>query len=152
MLGTSLVAQRAFDIQRGFHLLASRPGVDRQRIYGAGQGNAAPALLHAAAAGVPFARLLLDDMVASYRSIAESPIHRDVFESIVPGAIRHYDLPGLATLLGPRAVIVVDATSSMGVPLTAPAAQAAFKSAPNVRTTTRRIDESPALVYPQLLN
>jgi cephalosporin-C deacetylase-like acetyl esterase len=152
MLGTSLVAQRAFDIQRGFHLLASRPGVDRQRIYGAGQGNAAPALLHAAAAGVPFARLLLDDMVASYRSIAESAIHRDVFESIVPGAIRHYDLPGLATLLGPRAVIVVDATSSMGVPLTATAAQAAFKSAPNVRTATRGIDESPALVYPQLLN
>ncbi len=152
MLGTSLVAQRSFDIQRGFHLLASRPGVDSKRIYGAAQGNAAPALLHAAAAGVPFARLLLDGMVASYRSIAESPIHRDVFESIVPGALRHYDLPGLAALVAPRPVIAVDPTTPMGVPLSSPAAQAAFRSAPNVRTATRGIDEPAASAYRQLLN
>ncbi len=152
MLGSSLVAQRAYDIQRGFHLLASRPGVDRQRIYGAGQGSAAAALLHAAAAGVPFARLLLDGMLASYRSVVESPVHRGIFESIVPGALRYYDLPGLAALIAPRPVIVVDPESPMGNPLAPSSAAAEFKSASNARVLSRLIEEPQAAAYLRLLD
>ena len=138
MLGRSLVAQRAHDIQRGFHLLASRPGVDAKRIYGAGQGSAAAAILHAAASGVPFARLLLDGMLSSYRSVTEAPIHRGIFESVVPGALRHYDLPGLAALMAPRPVLVVDPVSPMGEALSPTLAGAEFKTAPNVRLLFRR--------------
>ena len=152
MLGTSLVAQRAHDIQRGFHLLAARPGVDRQRIYGAAQGSAAPALLHAAASGVPFAGLLLDQMLASYRSVAEAPIHRGIFESIVPGALRSYDLPGLAAMLSPKPILIVDAISPMGEPLAPDAARAEFKSASNARILTRLIEEPTAAVYTRLLD
>lgn len=152
MLGRSLVVQRAHDIQRAYYLLASRPGVDRQRIYGVAQGSAAPALLHAASAGVPFARLLLDEMLASYRSVTEAPIHRGIFESIVPGALRQYDLPGLAAMLAPVPVMVVDAIAPMGQPLPPAAARAAFQTVPNARILTRLIEEPAAAVYPRLLD
>lgn len=148
MLGSSLVAQRAHDIQRGFHLLASRPGVDRDAIRGAAQGSAAPAMLHAAAAGVPFAGLLLDGMVASYRSITETPIHHAVFESIVPGAIRHYDLPGLISMLASKPVLLVDPTSPLGQPLRA-AEAASLRKPANVRILLRGIEEPPAAAYSQ---
>ncbi|MBA3975492.1 MAG: hypothetical protein C0504_14900 [Candidatus Solibacter sp.] len=144
MLGTSLVAQRAHDIQRGFHLLASRPGVDRNAIRGAGQGSAAPAMLHAAAAGVPFSGLLLDGMVASYRSITETPIHHAVFESIVPGAIRHYDLPGLIAMLGSKPVLLVDPASPLSKPLASPEAP---RLPANARILTRGIEEPAASAY-----
>ncbi len=152
MLGSSLVVQRAHDIQRGFFLLASRSGVDGQRIYGAAQGSAATALLHAASSGVPFARLLLDGMLASYRSVAEAPIHQGIFESIVPGALRQYDLPGLAASLGPRPILLVDPTTPMGDPLAPAAARAEFKSVSNARILTRLIEEPTATVYPRLLD
>lgn len=149
MLGTSLVSQRAADIQAGYRLLASMPGVDAKQIHGAGQGNAAAALLHAAAV-VDFKSLLLDGMVASYRSIAEAPLHKGVFESIVPGAIRHYDLPGLTAAIG-KPVILVDPVSPMGTALTPAAAQDAYRSAPNVRIVSRNVEEPAALAYEQLL-
>lgn len=151
MLGGSLVAQRAHDIRRGFHLLAARPGVDARRIHGAAQGHAAAALLHAAAAGVPFDRLLLDGMLASYRSVTESPIHRGIFESIVPGALHDYDLPGLAALQPPGSVIVVDATSPLGTPLPAAAAQSEFRGALGMRIHARQIEEPAPAVYSLLL-
>jgi cephalosporin-C deacetylase-like acetyl esterase len=149
MLGTSLVAQRAADIQAGYRLLAARAGIDAKRISGAASGNAAPALLHAAAVA-DFNALLLDGMVASYRSISEAPIHRGVFESIVPGAIRHYDLPGLTAALS-KPVLLVDPSTPMGVPLAPPAAKEFYQSAPNVRIHFRAVEESAAGAYPQLL-
>lgn len=148
MLGTSLVAQRAHDIQRGFHLLASRPDVDRNAIRGAAQSSAAPAMLHAAAAGVPFAGLLLDGMVASYRSITETPIHHGVFESIVPGAIRHYDLMGLAGMLESRPVLLVDPSSPLGRPLSEPET-GALRIPVNARVVLRGIEEPASAAYTQ---
>lgn len=152
MLNTSLVAQRARDIERGFALLAARPGVDAGRIHGAAQGHAAPAMLHAAAAGVPFTRLLLDRMLVSYRAVAESPLHQDMFESLVPGALRHYDLPGLMALVAPRPVTVADAVSPMNEPLAPRQARAAYASLPHVRVVTRRIEEPAAAAYAHFLD
>jgi cephalosporin-C deacetylase-like acetyl esterase len=152
LLGSSLVEQRAYDIQRGFRLLAARQGVDRGRIYGAGRGYGAVALLHAAAAGVPFSRLLLDGMIASYLSVTEAPIHREIFESVVPGALKVYDLPSLMALAGSSPVIVVDPLSPVGNVLPAQAAQTAFRTAPGVRITLRAIEEPLQAVYRRLLD
>jgi hypothetical protein len=105
-------------------------------------------MLHAAAAGVPFGGLLLDGMVASYRSITETPIHHAVFESIVPGAIRHYDLPGLISMLASKPVLLVDPTSPLGQPLRA-AEAASLRKPANVRILLRGIEEPPAAAYSQ---
>ena len=47
LLGKSLVAMRAEDIARGLDLLANRPEVDGEKIYGMGVGAATVPLLHA---------------------------------------------------------------------------------------------------------
>ncbi len=146
LLDTSLVAQRAYDIQRAFHLLAARPGIDRARIHGAAQGNAAPALLHAAAAGVPFRDLILDEMVASYRAIVDNPVHRAVFEGLVPGALKDYDLPALAALHAGRTVLI-DLATPLGAALPANAAREIY---PKAQIYVRQIEEPEATAYTRL--
>jgi cephalosporin-C deacetylase-like acetyl esterase len=152
LLGSSMVSQRAQDIQRGFYLLASRSGVDRARIYGAGHGHGAVALLHAAAAGVPFERLLLDGMLVSYRAVVEAPVNRDVFESVVSGALRVYDFPGLAGLAAAKAVTIVDAVSPMGMVLDTATAQSEYRAVPSAGILARAIEEPAAAVYARLID
>jgi hypothetical protein len=89
-------------------------------------------------------------MLASYRSVIEAPIHKEIFESIVPGALRHYDLPDLAALAG-KPVLVVDASTPLGAVLTLEDARSAFASAANVRVLRRLPEEPAAQVYTRIL-
>ncbi len=114
LIGRPLVGQRALDITRGLDWLATRPEVDPQRIYGFGRESGAVALLHAAAVDPRLRRLALEGMLASYESVVKGHLHRNVFESVVPGALRSYDLPQLAAALAPRPVSVVNAASPLG--------------------------------------
>ncbi|MBI4893248.1 MAG: acetylxylan esterase [Acidobacteria bacterium] len=148
LLDTSLAAQRAYDIQRAFYLLAARPGVDRNRIHGAAQGNAAPALLHAAAAGVPFKDLILDQMVASYSAIVENPVHRAVFEGLVPGALKDYDLPALAALHVGR-IVLIDLATPLGAAMPAGAVKEIY---PKAQVHVRQIEEPEAAAYARLID
>jgi len=83
-------------------------------VTGYGRGQAAVDLLHAAAFDRRIARLLLEDMLVSYAEVARSPVHRQVFGIIVPGALGRYDLPDLVAAMAPRPVAIVNARSSMG--------------------------------------
>jgi cephalosporin-C deacetylase-like acetyl esterase len=152
LLGRSLAGMRAYDIRRGYEILAARAGVDKARIFGAAQGLAAAPLLHAAAAGAPFSGLLLDGMLATYRSVTEAPLHRQVFESLVPGALKRYDLPLLAASLAPKPVWVVDATSPWGLALSIDEARAAYAAAPGVKLIRRATDETAAAAYGRILD
>ena len=153
LLGRNLAGMRAFDIARGFALLASREGVDPQRIHGAARGaGAAVPMLHAAAAGVPFAGVLLDGMLASYQSAVETPIHRGIFEDVVVGSLRHYDLADLAAALAPRAVRIVDAIDPLGNPLPLSEARREFARATAASVHRRAPDEAPAEVYRRMLD
>lgn len=147
LLGDSLTGLRAFDIQRAFYVLAKRPGVDPKRIGGVGQGPAAVAMLHAAASGVPFACLALDRMLVSYRSVVEAPINRGVFETVVPGVLRHYDLPELTALVAPRPVVLIDAISSMGTPLSLNEVRTVYSAAENTKVVRRIREEAPSKAY-----
>lgn len=151
LLGRTLVGMRAFDIEKAREVLASRAGVDLRRIYGAGYGAGAVAMLHAASAGTPFAGLLLDTMLGSYRAVIEHPLHRRIFENVVPGALRHYDLPDLAAGLAPRPVWIVDPVTPMGHVLLPDEAKGALVRAPSTRVMWRVPEEDPAKVYRHLL-
>jgi len=151
LLGRTLVGMRAFDIEKAREVLVSRAGVDSRRIYGAGYGAGAVAILHAAAAGTPFSGLLLDTMLGSYRAVAEHPLHRRVFENIVPGALRHYDLPDLAAGLAPRPVWIVDPVTPMGQVLLPDEAKGALVRAASAHVVFRVPEEDPAKAYRFLL-
>jgi hypothetical protein len=52
-----------------------------------------------------------------------------VFESVVPGALEHYDLPDLTASLAPRRVSIIDAVDPLGhVPRLAEAEKASVSA------------------------
>lgn len=95
-------------------MLASRPEVEAGQIFGFGVGSGALTLLHAAVLDDRIKRVALDRMLVSYNSAVNHKLHRDVFESVVPGVLKSYDLPDLAAALAPRAVWIVDAQDPLG--------------------------------------
>ncbi len=162
MAGKTLVGMRATDIVRGVDLLAARAEVDAARIYGFGKEAGAVTLLHAAALDDRIRKVALEGMLVSYESVVKNRIHRDVFESIVPGALKLYDLPDLAAMLAPRPVWVVNAADPLGNRIATAEARKeyarlleAFRAlgAPNALQITERKDEQPLpAIYRELLN
>jgi cephalosporin-C deacetylase-like acetyl esterase len=114
LVGKTLVGMRAEDIWRGVDLLANRPEVDTARIYGFGVGGGALALLHEAVFDGRIKELTLDDMLVSYESVVTHRLHANMYESIVPGALKAYDLADLVAAVAPRPVWIVDAVDPLG--------------------------------------
>jgi dienelactone hydrolase len=114
LAGKTLVGMRAADVSRALDLLAQRPEVDAARITGEGVGAGAVVLLHAAACDARLRGLTLDSMVSSYESVVTGRMHRDMYSSIVPGVLAHYDLPQLIAALKPRPVEVRNPVDPLG--------------------------------------
>jgi hypothetical protein len=114
LLGTSLVAMRAEDIARGLDLLAGRPEVDAEKLYGMGVGAATVPLLHAAFRDARLKKVILEGGLVSYDSVETSKIQRGIVESVIPGVLKAYDLPDLVAALAPRPTWIVDARDGMG--------------------------------------
>jgi len=119
LIGRTMVGMRALDIVRGVELLALRPDVDAGNIKGIGIGRGAVPLLYAAAFDDRIHALELEGMLASYQSIIDSRLHRHVFEQILPGVIRHFDLRDLVAAIAPRQVSLRGSVDAMGDPVAA---------------------------------
>jgi cephalosporin-C deacetylase-like acetyl esterase/enterochelin esterase-like enzyme len=142
-IGRTLVGMRAADIIRGVDLVASREDVDRDKIRGLGVGAAAVAMLHAAALDSRIAKVGLDGMLVSYQSIVEQKIHSLVYEQVVPGVLKSYDLPALVDLIAPRSAWIVDAKDPLGqlVPLDE------VKALYHASVVRRRAEDNPTTLY-----
>jgi len=114
LTGRTLVGMRAQDIARGLDLLSARPEIDAEKIYGYGKGAGAVPMLYAAVLDQRLRRVALDGMLASYESVTNERIHRDVFEQVVQGALKYFDLPELIAALAPRPVTVVNSVDPLG--------------------------------------
>jgi len=114
LLGKTLLGMRAGDVARGVDLLALRQEVDPGKIFGFGVGAGALALLHAAVVDDRLQGVLLEKLLESYESVVTHKLHRDVFEGVVPGALRAYDVPDLLAALAPRPIWVTDAVDPLG--------------------------------------
>ncbi len=114
LMGKTLVGMRAGDVVRGVDLLASRREVDAGKIFGFGVGAGALVLLHAAVVEDRFQGLYLERLLESYISVVTHKLHRDVFESVVPGALKTYDLPDLLAAVGPLPLWVSDTIDPLG--------------------------------------
>lgn len=129
LLGKTLVGMRAAAIRRGVDLLAAREEVDASRIGVVGRYDGAVAALHAAALDSRLRAAGLEGMLMSYQAVVDQRMHRGIFEQVVPGVLRHYDLPGLVASLSPRRVRLVDLTDPMGQPAPLAQAQALYPGA-----------------------
>ncbi len=114
IVGKTLVGMRAQDISRGVDVLASRQEVDRERIYGFGKDGGAVPMLYAAALDERIRKVALEGILVSYEAIATGRIHRQVFEDVVPSALKYYDFPDLAAAMTPREVWIVNAVNALG--------------------------------------
>jgi hypothetical protein len=114
LLGRTLAGLRAADIVRGLDVLAARPEVNADRLSAFGSEGGAVPLLHAAALDRRIRALALERMLISYRAVVDRPVNRGIFEQVVPGVLKAYDLPSLAAMLAPRPVWIVDAADPAG--------------------------------------
>jgi len=114
LVGKTMVGMRALDITRAIDLLSARRDVDEHKMYAYGKRGGALPALYAAVLDRRIRRVVLEGMLSSYESAVENKIHRQVFESVVPGALKFYDLPDLVATLAPRKVSMVGSTDPLG--------------------------------------
>jgi cephalosporin-C deacetylase-like acetyl esterase len=114
LVGKTMAGMRALDITRGIDLLSARQNIDRDKIYVYGKKGGSIPALYAAVLDRRIRKVVLEGMLSSYNSVVKNKIHRQVFESVVPGALKFYDLPDLVASLAPRKVLIVSGTNSLG--------------------------------------
>ncbi|MDZ7640320.1 MAG: acetylxylan esterase [Bryobacterales bacterium] len=144
LAGKTLTGGRAMDISRAVDLLAARPEVDAQQIYGAARKFGGIAMLHAAALDRRIKRLALEETLESFESVVEHRLNRGVLEHIVPGALRYYDFPDLVQMMGDRPVVMIDAVDPVGVRVPADRVGRAY---PTAKLLIRQADSTAATLY-----
>ncbi len=159
LIGKPLVGMRAVDVSRAVDVLAARTEVDPGRIYGFGKEAGAVPLLYAAVLDERIRKVAVEGMLMSYQSVVSRSIHRQVFEDVVHGALKFYDLPDLVASLAPRSVWIVNAVDPLGQPVGlaevrkqyAGSAQAFDITKAALDIAQRRSDEPMAVRYRNLI-
>jgi hypothetical protein len=100
-IGKPLLGQRVEDVLSAANYLSSFPKVDSDAVHAVGIGQAGPVVLHSAVLDGEFASVTLRDSIQSW---IEDAVARSkdlgAISHVVPSALRKYDLPQLAALLG----------------------------------------------------
>ena len=129
LVGKPIVGMRALDIQRGLDLLAGRSDVNRERIYAFGKDRGTVPVLYAAVLDDRIKKLALEGLLVSYQAVTSARIHRQVFEDVVVGVLKSFDLPDLVATLSPRPVWIVNASDPLGHRAETKAVQSQYASA-----------------------
>ena len=64
--------------------------------------------------------IALENTLVSYGSVVRQRIHRQIFENVITGVLKSFDLPQVVASLAPRRVWIVDASDPLGMRLRAP--------------------------------
>ena len=103
-IGQPLLGQRVRDLLAVVDYL-NQVGSERvRRIRMIGVGSAGPVALHAAALDARISKVELRNPALnnSVDDVVAQPLHREMVDHVVPGALTWYDLPDLARQLGAR--------------------------------------------------
>jgi len=113
LIGRSITGIQAGDVTRLLLLIKRmNSGV---RIYGFAREEMAAVLLHAASFNPMIETVILIEPYSSYNSIVMNRFYKHNFiPSTVPGALKEYDLPDLATSIAPRKLIISAITDGNG--------------------------------------
>ena len=102
LVGRTLIGLRTDDVIRATDYLSSRPDVDPARISAVGSGHMGLVLMHTAVLDHRLRHITVDHVLTSYQSLTDAPLPTGAPEDVVPGALRHYDIPDLVHVLGAR--------------------------------------------------
>lgn len=161
IIGKTMPGMRALDISRGVDLLLARNDVDGANIFGLGKDTGAVPMLYAAALDNRIRRLALEGMLVSYDSVVSHRIHQQIFEEVVPSALKYFDLPDLVAGLAPRPVWIVNAVNGLGHPVPSSEVRGAYTRATQVlaaagagqfiHVTERKPGETFSVIYADLV-
>ncbi|MCS7314124.1 MAG: acetylxylan esterase [Bryobacterales bacterium] len=154
LLDRPLVGQRVTDILRGLDLLAAHAEVDPGRICGAGLQAGGIPLLHAAVLDDRIRKLALERTLGAYECVVRHRIHRGIFESVVFGVLKAYDLPDLAATLAPRKLWLIDVANQLGEPMRPEEARGLYAvalKAGNTQIVRRRPEQPLASVHREFI-
>ena len=151
-IGRPLVGMRMTDVLRGVDLLAARPDVERTKIYGFGKDAGAIPLLHAAAIDERISKIAVEGMLASYQTIINQRIHRQIFEQVISGVLRSYDLPDVVAALAPRQVWIVNGVNALGQQMKLTELKKQYAATSALHIAERRTADKPTAFYRNLLN
>jgi hypothetical protein len=121
MLGLSTLGLRVFDTLRGLDYLRTRKDVDAARIGLHGVGAGALFAYFAGALDDGWCDLVCEDMLASYRSLAETRYYNARLYNLkimAWGLLSRFDLPDLLACLAPRPCRFVTPRDARGEALT----------------------------------
>jgi hypothetical protein len=68
-------------------------------------GRAVVPALHAAALWADIMRLTVDQIPPTYQQLLAQPTTKNVYSEVLPGVLRHYDLPALQRALGDKLMV-----------------------------------------------
>ena len=126
--GKTLLGMRTEDVISAVAYAEQRAGTDAHIVV-IGVGRAGPVVLHAAAFDPRIRQVITDGGLVSWSSALTEPLARGVFPSLVPGALRHYDLPLLIERIAPRPVVLVNPIGARQQSLDADQARGEFSRA-----------------------
>jgi len=140
LLGMSLAGPQVEDVLLAFRYLAAHPRIDPARITILGKGSAGVLVVMAAAVEPGITRVATERSVLSYLEIARARIHQGVANLVIPGVLRHFDVPDLFAMISPRPLWIVSPAYPNGavmLPSDAGEALSAWARLPGLRILER---------------
>jgi len=113
--GHTMAGHRAYDVMRSVDYLAARPDVDPARIGCMGISGGGLAATFAAALGDPIRAAVVSGYINTFAASILA-VHHCV-DNYVPGLSRIADLPDLAALIAPRALLMEAGTEDPIFPI-----------------------------------
>jgi cephalosporin-C deacetylase-like acetyl esterase len=102
LVGKTLLGLRVDDVIAAVNFMQDSTTGDPNQISAQASGHLGLVLLHAAVLDPRIKHITIDHTLESYASLMQAPMPIDAPEDILPGVLRHYDIPDLTRALGPR--------------------------------------------------
>jgi cephalosporin-C deacetylase-like acetyl esterase len=126
-MGRSLLGMRVQDVVRCVDYTMQRDGVDKQRFYVIGKGQAGLWCLYAAALDERIPNLICSRSLLSYRALAQSDRYLYGADVFVPEILQHFDLPDAAAVIAPRPLAFIEPKDAMKKTVDAQLAAEAYR-------------------------
>jgi pimeloyl-ACP methyl ester carboxylesterase len=143
LLGQHVAGYQVADLRQAFAFLKSRG-----RVVLMAKGAAGPIGLLAAALEPEIAAVAVERSILSYTQFVEAPMHEGLTGVVIPGVLKHTDLPELRHLLVGRPVWVVSPVTPTGAPVLPKDGARVY---PWARVVERPEGHAAAKVYRELL-
>jgi dienelactone hydrolase len=102
LTGKTLLGLRVDDVISAVTFTSGGTTEDPNQISAQASGHLGLVLLHAAVLDPRIKHITIDHTLESYKSLLDAPMPINAPEDILPGVLRHYDIPDLVKALGSR--------------------------------------------------